>query len=106
MSNQATEAARSILELFDQDRERIDSELGRAAGSGLRVHELLQRRSIVNTSEAVKELSLTRPTIISALENLQELGIVRELTGKQRYRVYTYDRYFSILDEGTAPIEP
>ena len=105
-SNQATEAARSILELFDQDRERIDSKLGRAAGSGLRVHELLQRRPIVNTSQAVKELSLTRPTIISALENLQELRIVRELTGKQRYRVYTYDRYFNILDEGTAPIEP
>jgi hypothetical protein len=25
---------------------------------------------------------------------------VRELTGKERYRVYVYDRYFNILDEG------
>jgi hypothetical protein len=30
--------------------------------------------------------------------------MVRELTGKERYRVYVYDRYFNILDEGTEPL--
>ena len=105
-SNQATEAARAILELFKRDRATIDEKLGRAADSALRVHELLQRRPLLNTGQAVKQLSLTRPTILSALERLQALGIVRELTGKQRYRVYVYDRYFSILDEGTEPLNP
>lgn len=103
-SNQATEAARAILELFQRDRAAIDETLGRAAGSALRVHELLQRRPVLNTKQAVKRLSLTRPTILSALENLQDLGMVRELTGKERYRVYVYDRYFNILDEGTEPL--
>jgi Fic family protein len=103
-SNQATEAARAILELFQRDRTAIDETLGRAAGSALRVHELLQRRPVLNTKQAVKRLSLTRPTILSALENLQDLGMVRELTGKERYRVYVYDRYFNILDEGTEPL--
>ena len=42
----------------------------------------------------------------SALERLQALGIVRELTGEQVYRVYVYDRYFGILDEGTEPLNP
>jgi len=105
-SNQATEAARAILELFKRDRATIDEKLGRAADSALRVHELLQRRPLLNTGQAVKQLSLTRPTILSALERLQALGIVRELTGKQRYRVYVYDRYFNILDEGTEPLNP
>ena len=103
-SNQATEAARAILELFQRDRAAIDDKLGRAAGSALRVHELLQRRPVLNTKQAVKRLNLTRPTILSALENLQDLGMVRELTGKERYRVYVYDRYFNILDEGTEPL--
>ena len=103
-SNQATEAARAILELFQRDRAAIDDKLGRAAGSALRVHELLQRRPVLNTGQAVKRLNLTRPTILSALENLQDLGMVRELTGKQRYRVYVYDRYFNLLDEGTEPL--
>jgi Fic family protein len=90
--------------LFQRDRAAIDETLGRAAGSALRVHELLQRRPVLKTKQAVKRLSLTRPTILSALENLQDLGMVRELTGKERYRVYVYDRYFNILDEGTEPL--
>jgi Fic family protein len=103
-SNQAVEAARSILELFDEDRRTIRDNLGRAAGSALRVHEHLQENPVVTTRRAAEEMSLSRPTITSALDNLQDLGIVREMTGKERYRVYAYDDYLDILDEGTEPL--
>ena len=103
-SNQAVEAARSILELFDEDRRTIRDNLGRAAGSALRVHEHLQENPVVTTRRAAEEISLSRPTITSALDNLQDLGIVREMTGKERYRVYAYDDYLDILDEGTEPL--
>jgi len=33
-----------------------------------------------------------------------QLGIVRELTGQRRNRVFAYDRYLSILNEGTEPL--
>lgn len=105
-ASQAVEAARTMRQLFQQDRERIGTELGRAAGSALRVHELMQRRPVLNVKQANRELSISKPTVRSAIENLQALGIVRELTGKERYRVYVYDRYFNILDEGTEPISP
>jgi hypothetical protein len=29
------------------------------------------------------------------------LGMVRETTGKQRHRLFTYHRYLEILNEGT-----
>jgi hypothetical protein len=29
---------------------------------------------------------------------------IRELTGKQRNRVFAYDRYLAILNEGTEPL--
>jgi len=103
-SNQAVEAARSILELFDEDRRTIRDNLGRAAGSALRVHEHSQENPVVTTRRAAEEMSLSRPTITSALDNLQDLGIVREMTGKERYRVYAYDDYLDILDEGTEPL--
>ena len=35
---------------------------------------------------------------------LEKLGIVRELTGKRRNRLYGYDRYLEILSEGTEPL--
>lgn len=31
-------------------------------------------------------------------------GIVSEMTGKKRNRVYRYDRYLEILSEGAEPI--
>lgn len=103
-STQAVDAARSILQLFDDDRRRIREELGRSANSALRVHEVLQENPVITTRRANAEMEISRPTITSALENLQDLGVVREMTGKERYRVYVYDAYLGILDEGTEPL--
>lgn len=36
------------------------------------------------------------------LKALEKEGIVREVTGKQRNRVFVYDRYVQILNEGTT----
>jgi hypothetical protein len=35
---------------------------------------------------------------------LLELGVVREMTGKQRRRIYSYDRYLEVLNQGTEPL--
>ncbi len=35
---------------------------------------------------------------------LTELGIVREVTGRSRDRVFVYDEYVRILSEGTEPL--
>ncbi|MGI9175933.1 MAG: Fic family protein [Rhodothermales bacterium] len=102
-SRQATQASQAILKLFKEDRERIET-LGRPAGSALRVHELLQARPLLTIAQGVDQLNLTKPTVASALKNLETLGIVREMTGKQRGRVYLYDAYLGILDEGTEPL--
>ena len=38
------------------------------------------------------------------MTSLQDLGIARELTGRQRNRVYGYDAYIQILNEGVEPL--
>ncbi len=48
-----------------------------------------------------KELKLSVPTVTKALENLERTHIVREVTGRQRDRVFVYDRYLAVLNEGT-----
>ena len=102
-AQQAADAAGRIVDLFDRDRQRIEG-LGRKAGSAHRLHELLRRHPITTTPAASQQLALTAPTVRSALGSLEKLGIVREITGKQRDRVYVYHGYVSILEEGTAPI--
>ncbi len=37
----------------------------------------------------------------SGMRALERLGIVRELTGKKRNRLFGYEEYLSILNEGT-----
>ncbi|RWG83380.1 Fic/DOC family N-terminal domain-containing protein [Mesorhizobium sp.] len=58
---------------------------------------------IVTIQKAAQELSLSEPTINSALGHLISIGIVREVTGKQRHRVFAYQAYLDRLAEGTEP---
>lgn len=101
-ANESVETARQLLALFDEDRARIRT-LGRSAASMLHVHDLLQRQPIISIVPASRELKVTHPTVMKAVANLQKLGIVKEVTGKRRGRLFAYTRYMKILSRGTEP---
>ncbi|MDZ7841672.1 MAG: hypothetical protein U5R46_12800 [Gammaproteobacteria bacterium] len=44
------------------------------------------------------------PTVPQAVDALERFGIVREITGRSRDRVFAHDRYVAILDEGAEPL--
>ena len=94
----AVETARRLSVLFRNDRERI-RRIGRAAGSLLQVHQELQTRPIANIRRLARSTHLSVPTVTKALETLEELGIVREITGRQRGRLYSYRRYLDLLNQ-------
>ena len=102
-ANQAFDAATRIVELFKEDRERITAKSERA-GSALRVHELLQQNPYLTANQLVERTGLTAPTVNAALADLERLGIVEEVTGRKRGRVFGYSRYLAILSEGTDPL--
>lgn len=104
-AEEAVSTATQILEIFAEDRTRIET-LGRSAGNALRVHSLLQRKPVVSVPAAADELNLTAPTIRSAIENLEKLGLVSESTGKMRDRLFVYSRYLDILQEDTDDTFP
>ena len=102
-AQEAAETATRILGLFSKDREKIQK-LGRPATSALRVHEYMQRKPIANIAAIAKALKLSIPTVTVALKHLVRIGIVEEVTGKRRDRLFTYSRYFTIVSEGTEPL--
>jgi len=99
-AGQAVEVATKIRDLFAKDRERI-AELGRAAGSALRVHELLQRRPLLSVPKGAKLLSLSPPTVRASLQALADAGIVKEVSGRRRDRVFGYRRYLDLIASDT-----
>jgi Fic family protein len=102
-AQEAAETATRILALFSKDREKIQK-LGRPSASALRVHECMQRKPIANIAATAKALKLSIPTVTVALNHLVRIGIVEEVTGKRRDRLFTYSRYFNIVSEGTEPL--
>ena len=95
----AAATARRLTERFAADRERLATE-GRKAGSALRVHEALQERPILSIPETSRRTRLAFPTVSAAMRLLETAGLVREITGFSRNRVYVYSEYLRILNEG------
>ena len=99
----AVDVAQQIAQMFQENHSRIEM-TGRRAGSAIRVHEALKARPVLPLSEVCKRTALAFPTATRAMELLVEHGIAREITGKRRDRLFVYDRYLAILDEGTEPV--
>lgn len=99
----AVQTARRLVVLFKEDGERVQA-LGRAATSPLRLLQVLSERPIVTLNEVCRRTNLSFPTATKGIAILVKLGIVRELTGQRRNRVFAYDRYLAILNEGTEPL--
>ncbi len=70
----------------------------------VRVHEALQRRPVASIASLVSQSGLTTPTVTAAMTGLAKLGIARELTGRRRNRLFSYDSYLKLLQEGTEPV--
>ncbi|MDE0528999.1 MAG: Fic family protein [Truepera sp.] len=98
----AVEAAKRLSRMFLDDRDRIEAVGSRRVGSALRVHDALKSQPILSLPAARRTTGLSFQTAASAMELLSTLGIARETTGKRRNRLFVYDRYLAILNEGTG----
>ena len=98
----AASTARRLVALAANDERRVQV-VGRGAGSALRIHRLLQKRPSVSIASARAEVGLSVPATTTALQQLTKLGIVREVTGQRRNRLFAYDTYLKILSEETPP---
>jgi Fic family protein len=99
-ATQAVETAQQLLDLSNQDRDKISS-LGRAAASTLQVHRALMEHPIATSSSLVEKTGITPATVNKALGHLEQLGIVKELTAQKRNRLFSYAGYIEIMSRGT-----
>ncbi len=78
--------------------------LGRAKHSCRSVFEYLKKLPQLSVPLLAQDLKMTAPTARVSLNHLATLGIVKEISGKKRDKVYIYKQYLDILESGTEPL--
>ena len=102
VAESTTEVVRRLAAIVERDRQVIHG-LGRGAATAHRVHELAIELVIIGAPSASARLGLSEPAVYGAFRRLQDAGILREVTGRRRGRLYAYDAYLAVLSEGTQP---
>ena len=102
-AHQATETAQLIVQLFSKDRQLIEQS-GKTAAALLTLHNCLQNNPIATTTRLKEACKLSLPTVLRNLGTLEALGIVKEITGKERHKVFIYECYLALLNKGIEPL--
>ena len=102
-AKQAISSAKKINLLFEEDLLKIQG-LGRQRLSCIEVLEYLKTMPQTSVPSLSRDLGLTPPTIRSTFNSMLKLGILEEITGKKRDKVYVYRKYLDILSEGVEPL--
>ncbi|MEZ5577513.1 MAG: Fic/DOC family N-terminal domain-containing protein, partial [Candidatus Competibacteraceae bacterium] len=102
-ANGAVQTARRLVALFQQDAQRAQV-AGRGAANVLRALDALRQRPMSSLRQLCEDTGMVFPTASKSMQALMTLGIARELTGQRRNRVFVYDGYLNILNEGSEPL--
>ncbi len=97
-ANDAVSVAKQLSSLFAKDQERI-RKFGAHKGSALKIHRIFQSTPIQTISNIAKLTGLTYPAVANGVKLLEKSTIVKELTGKQRYRIYAYSDNIALLSD-------
>jgi hypothetical protein len=103
-ANQTCETAANLLRLFREDGEKIRA-LGHASGTAALVHIHMQANPISSIGAIAAGIMKTVPAATLALDKLQKLGIVREITGRKRSKIFVYTASLALVGAGTEPLQ-
>jgi len=95
-AEQATDTAERIFELRERSRTLVMSDTG---PNGLKLLSMLFHRPLVNVNAVARELDVTFPTANRLVARFAELGLLRELTGQRRSRLFRYEPYLQLFDD-------
>ncbi len=93
-ATEATATARAILDLRERHRGLVGDRTGL---NGMRLHDLLFDRPLVNVNLVKDRLGLSFATANNLVRGFADAGLLNEITGGRRRRVFRYDSYLALL---------
>lgn len=97
-ADEAATTAERIFELRERHRTRVLDAAG-LGQNGLKLLALLFRRPLVNVNLVKDQLGIAFPTANRLVARFEEEGLLVEMTGQRRSRVFRYAPYLRLFDE-------
>ncbi len=96
-SQKAVETARRIIKLREETYQKVAS-MGRSSEKAMLLLRRLFTVPIVRVKDVEKIVSIENPNALSLVSKFVAKGILYEITGKQRNRVYSFKDYIDIFN--------
>ena len=94
----AVVTSRKILTLKEEDTKKIIDSF-KSSNTALRLLNSLYTYPYVKTDRVMEITKLAKPNAINLTKRFEELGILEEMTGKERNKVYKYTNYLTVFEE-------
>lgn len=102
-AKEATETAERLFELRESHRSLI---LNQGLGDkGLLLLSSLFQRPLVNINVVALMLGTTFPTASRLVSGFEEVGLLQEITGQRRSRMFRYEPYLALFDDAIGADE-
>ncbi len=102
-AQEASETAGKLFELREEHRSIVlDNNLGQ---NGLMLLSNLFQRPLVNINLVASLLGSTFPTASRLVSSFEELGLLREITGQKRSRMFRYEPYLALFEDAIGEDE-
>jgi Fic family protein len=99
VSLEATETARKIVSLREAHQKIITETFGRTAGNGHKILDSLFLRPYVSVTEVSETLGITFAAANNLVQRFMQAGILQEVTGQARYRLFSYQPYILLFSD-------
>jgi len=86
----------SILQLQKQNDTKIQS-LGSRAANAQKITNYLYQRPVINADKVSEIAGISMPSAYKLIGVMEEIGILKEVTGGQRGRVYVFEDYLKLF---------
>lgn len=95
-SDNAVNSVRKIIDLTEKDRNKLISS-GRKNEKGILLLRHLYKSPYITIKQTENILNIKNPNAISILSKFENLGILEEISGKKRYKVFLYKNYVDLF---------
>jgi Fic family protein len=97
-SQKGVETLNGIMQLKQWVEKQIDT-MGKRGADARILLEQLYKRPIISPAETSKLIGKTPQTAYNLIAYLEKLGILKEITGAQRNKLYSFEPYINLFDK-------